>query len=106
MLENLNLGGNPSVVDILKRLLSDKDIELKTHLEIEQIQVLTQMTWFILNEIEPKKDPMLLQLETIHEYLKLMTSLNRKSRTEIVDAVSNMKKPEFKDSPIINDLKN
>lgn len=104
MLENLNFGGSPSIVDVLKKLLNSKDIEMKTDLEMEQIQVLIQMKWFTLCYLNPEKEPFEVLLMTMDYYLQLMTSYNRKSRTEIVTAISNMKKPDFKDSPIINDL--
>ncbi len=105
MLENLNLGGSPSTVDILKRLLNSKDIELKTHVEIEQIQVLTQLKWFELCDTFPDRDPFNNMAAALNYYLQLMTSLDRKSREEIISAISEMKKPEFRDNPIINDLK-
>lgn len=104
MLDNLKLGYGASTVEILKKLLSKKNIEMKTDLNDEQIRVLFLSKWFALCEANPETAPDILLDEALQYLLQLRVSKGRLSRTETYDAIADMKKPEIKDSPIVSSL--
>lgn len=86
-------GSQASPTDILNNLLDSKDIELKTHLTINQIKGMVKLDWFeaVMNPENAGKDPFELFQQVIHEkMLKYMVSFNRMSRSESIDGVKHI----------------
>lgn len=83
----------PTAIDVLFQLLDKNNIEMKTDLNISQIKILFQSKFFteMLKEENKDKDPYTIFQECIEYFLKLMTSLKRESRKEIIKGVSEMK---------------
>lgn len=95
MFEGLLSGdGKSSIVEVLEKLLDPVDIQLKTDLNINQIRVLTQLKWYSeLDKPENRdKDAFTILMVVMDYYLQLMTSLKRKSRGEVVEAIKEMSK--------------
>lgn len=97
MFEGLDLGGQKSPIDVLNTLLDSVDIELKTDLSLDQIKVLVIVRWFseLSKEENKEKNPYTILDDVLLYYLKLMCSLDRKSRTEIIEGIKDLKKEFF-----------
>lgn len=106
MLENLGelLGSKKDPMEVLTDLLEKENIELKTHLTIEQIKVLIQLKWhsLIYKKENLDKDPMELLTEVLDYYLQLKVSLNREGRKEIIKGITEVRE-KFLESSLIED---
>lgn len=94
-----------SAIDVLLELLNTENIELKTDLNIHQIQVLWQSFFFseLLKECNKGKDPYEVYWESLVYFMQLMTSIKRKRAQEIVDGVSKMKE-QFLETSLLGQL--
>lgn len=97
MFENMQLGNEDQLnkVEVLNKLLDLDQIDIKTDLNIKQIGILCKLRWFKL-VLNPKDDrDSMEKFEDVLEYFKvLMCSNRRKSRTEIIEAVSKIAEEE------------
>lgn len=96
----------PSVIDVLLDLLQKENIELKTDLNISQIEVLWKQYFFtkLLSAENEEKDPYRILWESLEYFMLLMTSLKRQRSKEIIDGVKNMKPELFEEVNFLKSL--
>jgi len=93
-------GSNTSAIDIMKDMLRQDNIFIKSQVNLKQMRSMCKIAWLAeLRKPENKeKNKMVLFQEKIFPlYLALKCSLNRQSRTEILDALKTMN-PKFIES--------
>jgi hypothetical protein len=100
-------GGNTTAIDIFKKLLDPDNIVIKTQTDMDKIRVLLKIKWIaeIKKSINKEKPVMeIFQDEIIPYYLSLMCSLNRQSRTEIINGLKNMNERYIEKEQGLNNL--
>ena len=88
-------GNNESAITILQKLLESDDVELKTDINNKAIWTLARVKWYSERQKKENinKSGMEILSDIVIPYiLKLKISNNRKSRTEIVQAITNLNK--------------
>lgn len=81
-------GGDTNPMEVVKSLLTSDDIEMKTDLNMTQIRVLVELKWYEELKKPENKEKSGLEIfnnKVVPYLLKLMPSIKRLSRKEIVD---------------------
>jgi hypothetical protein len=92
-LSSLFGGGNNSAISILKDLLDQDNIVIKSQVTMKQIRSLLRVKWESERqkpENKTKRPIQIIQDEIVPYYLALKCSYLRKSRSELLDALKQL----------------